>query len=73
MVTWRSGVEYRYTEWVDFNTKVSGGPDWEQVVGIELYDHRADPLENVNVAASADAALLADLRTLLHGREDLNT
>ena len=31
MLTVRNGTEYRYTEWVDFNTKVSGGTDWGRV------------------------------------------
>lgn len=33
------GVRYRYTEWVDFNTKHHLAPDWERVVGRELYNH----------------------------------
>ena len=33
---------FRYTEWRDFETGA--------VIGRELYDHHADPLETVNVA-----------------------
>jgi arylsulfatase A-like enzyme len=48
---------WRYTEWV--NAK-------QQNVGIELYDHQADPAENVNVAAdSANKSRVAELARLL--------
>uniref|UniRef100_A0A7S3C5C5 Sulfatase N-terminal domain-containing protein n=1 Tax=Haptolina ericina TaxID=156174 RepID=A0A7S3C5C5_9EUKA len=66
MLTRVNGTEYRYTEWVDFNTKVSGGPDWDRNVGTELYHHGDDPLENINIAASAAPALLAKLSKRLH-------
>jgi len=66
MLTHVNRTEYRYTEWVDFNTKVAGGPDWGRVVGTELYDHHADPLENVNLAAGAEKVLLQKLSTRLH-------
>ena len=60
------GTEWRYTEWVDFNTKVSGAPDWDRVVGRELYNHATDPMENVNVAAiSGNEDLLKTLSALL--------
>jgi iduronate 2-sulfatase len=43
---------YRYTRWVERN-------DHSQVVAVELYDHRSDPQENVNVAADpANANIL---------------
>ena len=35
-------------------------------MGVELYDHAADPLENDNIAASAAPALLAQLSASLH-------
>jgi iduronate 2-sulfatase len=65
MLTTVNGTEYRYTEWVDFNTKVSGGPDWERNVGTELYNHATDALENVNRAQTASKALLDELSRLL--------
>ena len=56
----------RYTEWVDFNTKTTGAPDWDRVVGKELYNHSDDPMENKNLAASAEKRLLSALSALLH-------
>ena len=44
MLTFVEGVEYRYTEWVDFNTKTFGHPDWQRVVGRELYNHVGEAL-----------------------------
>lgn len=43
-------AHHRYTEWV-----TAGG----EVVGTELYDHRTDPQENVNLAARPDSRALA--------------
>lgn len=43
-------AHHRYTEWV-----TEGG----EVVGTELYDHRSDPQENVNLAARPDSRALA--------------
>jgi iduronate 2-sulfatase len=56
------GHEYRYTEWADFNTK--GFPlkvNWERNVGVELYNHSADPGENFNINATqkGDAVVVA--------------
>ena len=65
MLTIYDSVEYRYTEWVDFNTKFAGGPDWSRVVGVELYNHKLDPMENFNAVATADEQLLAHLSALL--------
>jgi hypothetical protein len=45
--------------------KVFGKPDWDRNVGTELYDHSQDPMENTNIAGSADKALLSQLSTLL--------
>ena len=39
--------EYRYTEWVFYDT-VKYEPIWNQTRGFELYDHLDDPQENVN-------------------------
>lgn len=47
---------YRYTEWAE-----PGKPP----VGVELYDHQADPAENVNIAAKPEHA---DLVKQLAGR-----
>eukprot|EP00911_Craspedida_sp_UC1_P002859 UC1_evm4s2093 len=61
---------WRYTEWAKFacgphlndplNCTYSSAPDWENVWGIELYDHRNDTLasfgafENVNLAYKSE-------------------
>ena len=39
---------YRYTEWVGFDHKAYK-PMWDQVRGVELYDHGKDAEENYNV------------------------
>ena len=67
LLTHQEGTEYRYTEWVDFNTKTFGKPDWERVVGVELYDHKTDPMENFNVAKDASDELKLLFSTLLRG------
>jgi hypothetical protein len=66
MLTVHQGTEYRYTEWVDFNTVNQGAPDWNRVVSTELYDHANDPLENKNLAGTVDAGLKGALSALLH-------
>jgi len=49
---------YRYTEWAE---------PGKQPVGIELYDHKKDPDENVNVAHRPDnKELVAKLSRILH-------
>ena len=54
------GCEYRYTEWADFNTKgFDRRVNWERNVGTELYNHTADPGENVNLAGNAATSSLA--------------
>lgn len=51
MATIYEGKEYRYTEWVDFNTKNHPFmPNWDRLIATELYDHSVDPGENHNVA-----------------------
>ena len=63
--------EWRYTEWLRFNTSVLHG-DWNQpIVGRELYDHRGDDggahdydrWENVNVAGDK---VNADVVKMMH-------
>ncbi|ELU10885.1 hypothetical protein CAPTEDRAFT_33932, partial [Capitella teleta] len=39
---------YRYTEWPSFDA-VTMTPDWNELHGVELYDHENDPDENQNV------------------------
>ena len=57
------GCEYRYTEWADFNTEgFAYRVNWERNVGSELYNHTADPGENVNLAGKAG---LSDLKASL--------
>lgn len=42
--------QYRYTEWVEFSGQPNYKPDWDKQYGIELYDHKVDPYEDVNKA-----------------------
>lgn len=78
IVTVLNSTEYRYTEWVDFNTAATGGktaPDWSRVVGRELYVHGAaspdgdfsgDLQETVNEFGNElHAAAVLELRVLL--------
>ena len=55
-----------FFQWVDFNTINKNAPDWNRVVGSELYNHNVDPLENANVVGTADEKLLESLSQLLH-------
>jgi arylsulfatase A-like enzyme len=49
---------YRYTEWTDKENKIYARM---------LYDHKADPWENVNISESPEnAALVNDLQRKLH-------
>ena len=54
LVTKVEGKEYRYTEWVDFNTVYDKQPNWERNVGTELYNHVSDAGENFNLALDKD-------------------
>ena len=61
---------YRYTEWVKWNgTKLK--PEWENHVGVELYDHQNDDetdfdaFENVNIA-SKNPSVVKMLSKQLH-------
>ena len=47
-----AATEFRYTEWVEFNTKHFRAPDFSASVGAELYDHTADPGENTNLCGA---------------------
>ena len=50
MITRIFEIEFRYTEWVEFNSAGTLVPDFEAgFVAGELYNHNADPLENVNL------------------------
>ncbi|XP_041362832.1 iduronate 2-sulfatase-like [Gigantopelta aegis] len=40
---------YRYTEWAKFHGKPVYKPDWGTLYGVELYDHKNDPAENMNL------------------------
>ncbi|KAK6175679.1 hypothetical protein SNE40_014081 [Patella caerulea] len=58
--------DFRYTEWVRFNTKTNT-MNWKQVYGVELYDHRIDPKENVNRATDSNYDTdIVTLSTMLH-------
>lgn len=54
--------QYRYTEWPVFHRKPVFKPDWNNLAGVELYDHTNDPEENIN---RADDAAYQDLRKQL--------
>lgn len=59
--------EYRYTEWVYFENDPVYKPDWDDVRGVELYDHEIDPDENINRAEDPDyQAVVQELQTQLH-------
>jgi len=75
IVTKLAGDEYRYTEWVDFNTVVFRGPDWGSSKGAELYSHDLGDLgENNNMCGpgpTCDApqrllGVVTELQALLH-------
>ena len=58
---------YRYTEWVGFSGAPDYKPNWEEVSGIELYDHQEDPEENFNQANNPELQDVIDrLREQLH-------
>ena len=39
---------YRYTEWPEFTYAPDYKPNWNNLFGVELYDHQIDPEENKN-------------------------
>ena len=74
MVTKLGGHQLRYTEWVPVQLLDKKAqlfkPDWGTLLGLELYNHSAsgfsfDAMENVNVATSANASILAKLSKML--------
>lgn len=70
------GCEYRYTEWADFNTAgFAFKVNWLRNVGVELYNHTADPGENFNLNSTmdGDAATMevaAELSAMLRAGPD---
>ena len=60
-------ARYRYTEWVHFKPAPIFKPKWDQVYGVELYDHQVDSEENHNVAnETAYKPIVAGLSKQLH-------
>ena len=45
--------QFRYTEWPQFKGKPEYKPNWSVLYGVELYDHKIDPEENLNRANDA--------------------
>ena len=70
VVTRVSGIEYRYTEWPAFNTLPDPSqrhqPNWNELVGAELYNHADDPGEIHNAWATASTELRRELASILH-------
>eukprot|EP00466_Bigelowiella_natans_P005027 jgi/Bigna1/87015/estExt_fgenesh1_pg.C_160028 len=56
-------AEHRYTAWTRYTAL--GGPDWGYVLGRELYNHKEDPGENVNIVQSR-APKVANVRSQMH-------
>ncbi len=57
--------DFRYTEWLKPGKE--NVPQWEKIVGRELYDHVKDPGENRNCAEEERyAQVVRKLRDLLH-------
>jgi iduronate 2-sulfatase len=52
MATTIDGYTVRYTEWVRYDKAAHAG-NWTDRAGVELYNHTADPGENVNLAGTA--------------------
>ncbi|XP_031783262.1 iduronate 2-sulfatase isoform X2 [Nasonia vitripennis] len=44
-------LRYRYTAWVGFSP-ITKTPDWREIFAEEMYDHKIDQEENINVAYS---------------------
>jgi len=68
LLTRYQGHEYRYNEWVHFpGPSADFKPTWSESVGVELYNHTADPAENYNLAPEiADQSVLQVLSKRLH-------
>ncbi|XP_060581896.1 iduronate 2-sulfatase-like [Ruditapes philippinarum] len=52
---------FRYTEWPKFEYSPEFKPKWNELEGIELYDHKIDPEENVNHAYDEEYAVVRKL------------
>ena len=60
-------VQYRYTEWAEFDYYPAYKPHWDKLHGVELYDHNVDPEENYNRALDqAYQSICKQLSTMLH-------
>eukprot|EP00041_Stephanoeca_diplocostata_P013554 m.237734 g.237734 ORF g.237734 m.237734 type:complete len:528 (+) comp19378_c0_seq5:71-1654(+) len=58
------GTRVRYTEWVGYKNHT---PQWDKLAGRELYNHTADPNENINIVDNpAIAAEVDRLSKILH-------
>ena len=55
----RPPVEYRYTEWVNFNSQYFRAPDFADSVGTELYNHATDAGENTNLCGDGPTCVPA--------------
>jgi len=63
----REGSLYRYTEWCDFNTVNALHVDSSNCYMPELYNHTADPDENVNIAGwDTSAEVIKMVKPILH-------
>ena len=59
--------QFRYTEWPQFKGKPEYKPNWSVLYGVELYDHKIDPEENVNRANDASyKEIRSQLSKMLH-------
>ncbi len=59
--------QFRYTEWVKFRGAPHYRPNWNKLIGVELYDHANDPEENKNQADNPEYKdTVAELSKLLH-------
>lgn len=58
-------IRYRYTAWVSFS-HVDKRPNWREILTEELYDHRTDTGENLNLAYLENVhSVKSDLRRAL--------
>ena len=69
MITTVDGVEYRYTEWVAFNSRYVLAPDFDTgFVAGETYNHNDDAMENTNVYTTMPESLKTALSGMLQGK-----
>lgn len=58
---------YRNTEWVHFNMSTNTR-NWSQKYGVELFNYKTDPLENINVVSRLQyKAIVSQFQDQLHG------